>query len=249
MFRRWRNADLGGNGGGGGEPKTYTQEEVDAMVAARNAALERKANELLGEAKKAKDLLKNYEGFDPAEFKRLQDAAQEAERARATAAGDFKALEQQLVTKYETSLKSVEQEKSEMQRAMEAHLIDAAAANELARHSDTPRLLMPHVRAMMKVVKEDGQFAARIVDQNGNVRIGKGAGTTPMTLSELVDEMRSNPEFAPAFRGTGSSGGGAPSRSTASGGSGVKHIPAGDNAAFLANLKGIATSQVTVGDT
>ena len=134
-----------------------------------------------------------------------------------------------------------------MQRAMESHLIDAAAANELARHSDTPRLLMPHVRAMMKVVKEEGQFVSRIVDPaTGTVRIGKGQGTTPMTLSELIDEMRSNPEYAPAFRGTGSSGGGASKSVASGGGGGSKTIAAGDQQAFMANLADIASGKITV---
>lgn len=227
--------------------KTYTKDEVDVAVAEASAALNAKTQELLTETKRAKTALKAYEGLDPAEFQRLKTAADDAERAKATAAGDFKSLETQLVQKYEASLKTVESEKVEMQRAMEVHLIDAAAASELARHSDTPRLLMPHVRAMMKVVKEEGQFVSRIVDPiTGAVRIGKGQGTTPMTLGELVEEMRANPEFAPAFRGTGSSGGGASKSAASGGGAGPKTISAGDNDAFIKNVTAIAKGKVTV---
>lgn len=229
------------------EDKTYTQAELDAIVAEQLTGLKAKTDELLSETKRTKTQLKEFEGLNPAEFKKLKEAADQAERDRATAAGDFKALEQQLVNKYETSLSSVAAEKAEMQRAMESHLIDAAAASELARHSDTPRLLMPHVRAMMKVVKEDGQFVSRIVDPStGTVRIGKGQGTTPMTLTELVDEMRSNPEYAPAFRGSGSSGGGAPKSAASGGGGGPKTITAGDQAAFMAHLADIASGKVIV---
>ena len=229
--------------------KSYTQAEFDTMLAEQMTGLKAKTDELLSETKRAKAQLKDFEGFNPGEFKKLKEAADQAERDRATAAGDFKALEQQLVSKYESSLKAADQEKSDMQRAMESHLIDAAAASELARHSDTPRLLMPHVRAMMKVVKEDGQFVSRIVDPStGTVRIGKGQGTTPMTLTELVEEMRSNPEYAPAFRGTGSSGGGAPKSAASGGGGGPKTIAAGDQAAFMANLLDIASGKVTVSE-
>lgn len=227
--------------------KAYTQAELDRIVADQLSGLKAKADELLSETKRAKQQLKDFEGFNPAEFKKLKEAADQAERDRATAAGDFKALEQQLVSKYESSLKAADTEKADMQRAMESHLIDAAAANELARHSDTPRLLMPHVRAMMKVVKEEGQFVSRIVDPaTGTVRIGKGQGTTPMTLSELIDEMRSNPEYAPAFRGTGSSGGGASKSVASGGGGGSKTIAAGDQQAFMANLADIASGKITV---
>jgi len=67
-----------------------------------------------------------------------------------------------------------------------------------------------------------------------------------MSIAQLVDEMRQDPEFAPVFPGTGSSGGGATKSSGgATGGSRV--IAANDNSAFLANLDAIASGSVTVG--
>jgi hypothetical protein len=56
--------------------------------------------------------------------------------------------------------------------------------------------------------------------------------------------MKTDPEFAVLFPGTGSSGGGA-SRSSAGGG-GSKTIQAGDNASFIANLEKIAKGEVKV---
>jgi hypothetical protein len=127
---------------------------------------------------------------------------------------------------------------------MEKHLIDSAALSELAKVSDSPKLLLPHIRGRMKVVEHDGEFHARIVDDSGNIRVGKGQGSSPMTLSELIEEMKSDKEFAPAFRGTGSSGGGATKSTGGAGGS--RTIAAHDNAGFLANLESIAKGEVTV---
>lgn len=230
------------------EIKFDSQEAFDAAVAERLAAetdgLKKSQRELLAEAKAAKAKLAAYDGVDPEEFKKLKTAAEEAERNKLTAAGDFKSLEAQLVTKYEGLIEKERTEKSRYATAMETHLIDAAIATELAKHSDTPRLLMPHMKTQVKVMEQDGQFVARVVDAAGNVRIGKGQGASPMSIAELVDEMKTSTEYAPAFRGTGSSGGGA-SRS-AGGASGARVIPAGDNAALIANLEGVAkgTTQV-----
>ncbi len=230
------------------EVKFESEEAFNAAVAERLAAetdgLKKSQRELLGEVKKAKDALKNYDGVDPEEFKRLKTAAEEAEKKKLAAEGDFKSLEAQLVGKYEKQIEDERAKASRYASTMEQHLIDAAIATELAKHSDTPRLLMPHMKAQMKVMEVDGQFVARVVDAAGTVRIGKGQGASPMSIAELVDEMKASTEFAPAFRGTGSSGGGA-SKSAGSA-SGARVIPAGDNNAFIANLDGVAKGTTKV---
>lgn len=230
------------------EVKFDSQEAFDAAVAERIAAetdgLKKNRDEVMKEAKAAKARLAALDGIDPEKYKKLEAAAEEAERNKLTAAGDFKSLEQQLVAKYEKELEKERADKSRYATAMEQHLIDAAIATELAKHSDTPRLLMPHMKTQVKVMEVDGQFVARVVDAAGTVRIGKGQGASPMSIAELVDEMKTSTEFAPAFRGTGSSGGGA-SRS-AGGASGARTVPSGDNAGFIANLDGIAKGTTKV---
>ena len=128
---------------------------------------------------------------------------------------------------------------------METYLIDAEAIRALAKYSDSPELLLPHVKAQMKVIEQDGELHARVVDAAGSVRIGK-QGTTPMTLDELAEEMGNNKTFALAFRGTGSSGGGA-AKSHAGGVGSKTFNPATATAAdFLASLKGLADKSITV---
>ena len=70
---------------GDGSAKVFTQEEVDAMVAEANKSLEANRNTILEEAKRAKEALASFEGVDPKEYKRLKDAAAEAERQKAEA--------------------------------------------------------------------------------------------------------------------------------------------------------------------
>lgn len=235
------------------ETKTYTQEELDQILADRiaeaNKGLEKNRDAALAEAKAAKERLKALEGIDPEEYRTLKEQQEKAERERQEAAGNFKALEQQLVEKHQKELDGVrsklEDENKRLRASLEANLIDAEATRILAEHSDSPSLLLPHVRSQMKVVEEDGKFFARIVDEAGNVRIGTGKGSDPMTTAELIEEMKQDKAYALAFRGTGSSGGGA-SRSTASGGGRQQVVTSGDNDAFVTNLEGIAKGDVEV---
>lgn len=237
-----------------GENETYTKEQVDALVAERLASevagLKNNQAEALKEAKAAKAKLASYEGIDPAEYKALKDAAAEAERKRLQGEGDFKTLEQQLIAKYEQKVEAERGTATRYRSSLEQHLIDAEALRALAEVSDSPALLLPHVKARMKVLEQDGTFAARIVDQDGNVRIGKGQGSAPMTLAELMDEMKQDKQFALAFRGTGSSGGGASKSTGGAGGTHTTRIAAPANGVlgkdFLQHLDGLSKGTVTL---
>lgn len=213
------------------------QAAIDAAVQEQVEGLKKNQAELLKESKAAKAKLAAYDGIDPEEYKKLKTAAEEAEKKRLQGEGDYKQLEAQLVKKYEGLLEQEKGVSGRYRSAVEKHLIDAAAAQELAKHSDSPKLLLPHIRSRMKVVEQDGEFHARIVDESGNVRVGKGQGSSPMTLSELIEEMKQDKEYAPAFRGTGSSGGGATKSTGGAGGRrtiSISELVLGDNAKKVA---------------
>jgi hypothetical protein len=228
--------------------ESYTQEQVDAMIAERlaseTAGLKANQAELLKESKAAKAALKNYEGVDASEYKTLKDAAAEAERKRLQGEGDFKALEKQILDRHAKEIDAEREISKRYKGSLEEYLIDSEAIRTLAKYSDSPELLLPHVKSQMKVIEQDGKFRAVVVDATGNVRIGK-QGTTPLSLDELATEMSTSKTFAPAFRGTGSSGGGA-AKSHAGGGSKTFNPATATGADFLANLKGLADKSVTV---
>lgn len=92
--------------------------------------------------------------------------------------------------------------------AMEREMIDSAATAEIVKQKGIPELLLPVVRRQIKVVEEDGRFVRRIVDDEGDTKVnGKGE---PMTIADLVTEMRNNDLYARAFDGEGRGGSGAP---------------------------------------
>lgn len=226
-----------------GEPKTYTQEEVDALIAQNESGLKANRDEAVKEAKRAKDALKAYDGVDPEEFKRLKSAAEEAERKKLTEQGNFDALKKQLVDQHAKELEGRDGRIGSLTKSLERHLIDAEASRVIAELKGSVKGLLPHVKPHIRVVEVDGEFVAQVVDSKGNPRIGDAKGG-PMTISQLVEEMKSDGELSRLFEGSGSSGGGA-SKSGAGGG-GSKVVAAGDAVAFGQNLEGIAKGTVDV---
>ncbi len=227
------------------DPKTYTQEEFDAAIAEREAAtagLKANRDELLKESKAAKAKLAAYDGVDPEEFKKLKQAADEAEQKRAAAQGDFESLKRQLVEKHGTELSAKDAAIAKRQAALEKRLVQAELTAAIARHKGDPDLLLPHGSRYVKVKETEQDFEAFIADESGNPRYADGKGT-PMSFDDLVTQVLL-PKYPRAFEGTGSSGGGA-AKSTGGAG-GARVIPRDDNAAFLANVDGIAdgTTQV-----
>jgi hypothetical protein len=223
-----------------------SNDDATALEALRaeNAALLASRNEVLKEAKKAKEQARRFDGIDPDRYKQLESAAEEAERKRIEAVGDWKARETQLLEKVGKDIEARDTRINSLSTALERRLVDAEATAALASAKGSTKVLLPHIKSHVKVVEEDGEFVVHVVDAKGNQRIGDAKGS-PMTIAQLVEEMKADPDFARNFEGSGSSGGGAP-RSNAGGGGGVKTIAAGDNAAFLANVDGILDGTVKI---
>lgn len=228
----------------GREGKFYLDVDSESAEEAFAGGLKRNRDELREEAKKAKDKLKSYDGIDPEEYKRLKDAAAEAERKKATAEGDFKALEKQLVERHGNELAAKDKQIEKRQKALERRLVDAELTRAIANQKGNPDLLLPYARQFVRVKETDDDFEGFIADEKGNPRIADGKAT-PMTFDTFVSEMLL-PKFPAAFEGTGSSGGGA-SKSAASGGGGaVKTVPRGDNRSFVQNVDAIADGSAVV---
>jgi len=228
---------------GEGEGTTFTQEELDAKVAEITRGLKENQQKAMDQVAELRGKLKGFEGIDPETYKTLVTAHEESQRKQAEEAGDFAAREKQLVEKHTKELDALKAELAEERGATERYLIDASATSALAEAKGSPKVLLPHIKAHTRIFRENGERVVQVVDERGNQRITDGKGT-PMTIGDLIDELKADPDFARNFEGSGSSGGGA-SRST--GGAGGRHVVAADdNDAFIANLEAIAKGEVEV---
>lgn len=88
------------------------------------------------------------------------------------------------------------------------YLVTSGASEALAAEGGMVDLAMPFVQNQVKVVEEDGEFKAVVVDADGDPRISGGTGQ-PMSIRELVKEMKAQEKYAPLFKSDTKGGGGA----------------------------------------
>lgn len=170
------------------DTKTYTQADVDALLAKETSGLKTKVEELLGETKAAK-----------AEREKAKAAAEEAARK----SGDVQALEDSWRTKLttrETELTGVLSQRE----AMIQQLTAGAAAKDIAAElavagsaSVLEKLIAPRLSAEFR----DGEFKITVKDAAGR--------PSALTVTELKAELAKDPALQPILAGTKGSGGGA----------------------------------------
>lgn len=181
--------------------KSALQKERDA---ARKAAQQAKAWAELGKS--------------PEEIAELVAAAEKAAEDKAKQGGEWDKLRQQIIDKHTAELVKKDERISALTLSLERRLIEADATAAIAAAKGVPELLLPHVRSRVRVIEEDGEFKVQVVDASGTQRVdGKGQ---PLSIADLVGEMRSDPIFGRAFDSSVANGGGAGSAG-GSGGAGA----------------------------
>lgn len=155
-------------------------------------------------ANKFKDLDPDYVANALKELDELKkiDPEKEVDRLVNT---KLEAHKTQLVAKHEEELNSERAKSEKYRRKIEDLLRDQVATQHIAEMKGSVKLLLPHVRAFTRVVEENDDFRVEVIDQAGNVRIGDSKGS-PMSIADLIREMRESEEFGRAFEGDGTSG-------------------------------------------
>lgn len=195
-------------------------------------------------------------GKSDEEILALIEGEEKAKNAQLEAKGQWEELKKQMNEKHQIELKKFEslvdgekQISAKLRGQIERYLVDAKATAAITAAEGEPELLLPIVKKFMKVTQgEDGEFSTSIVDDKGGARVnGKG---DPLTIDELLAEMRNSEKLGRAFKASGSSGGG----SAPGGGSNPKVTPAGvpkswadaktpeDKAKFIAHQKTLKTA-------
>lgn len=105
-----------------------------------------------------------------------------------------------------------EQELTLMRGTLERYLVDQSATAALASAKGSVDLLLPHVKAHTKVVRDGEDYVVRVVDAQGDFRTdGKGG---MLTVAGLVAEMKTQEAFGRAFESEQKAGNGIPPGST-----------------------------------
>ena len=194
------------------------QEAIKLAVAEATANMAKKNSELLSELRP----LKRLKDIDPDEYQTLKQQAAETEAARLKKSGEFDTLKAQLVTAHQKEIAARDQRELTMKSALEQHLIDSEATRSITEAKGSSRLLLPHVKSMVRVEEDGGRYVTRVVDPlTGSPRV-KADGAY-MSINELVAEMKADiTVYGRAFEPSSNSGSGS---QQSNGSGGTKTMP------------------------
>lgn len=166
------------------EAKTFTQEELDRIVADRIAREQRKFE-------------KKLSGVDIDEAKQLLQQKEAAELERQKERGEFDAILKKTVEKKEAEIQSYKQKLQ--QTLVDGALLSAASQNNAVSPDQVSALLKSKTR-----LSEDG--AVEVLDDSGMPRYNDAGDL--LSVSEMVGEfLTANPHFVRATAGgSGSKG-------------------------------------------
>lgn len=111
---------------------------------------------------------------------------------------DINKIKGDLAKEYTGKVDSATKRAAALQEQLYSVLVVGDASQALAAAGAKVKLAMPFVQKQVKVVEANGNFTVRVVDNEGDVRIS-GVTGEPMTIKELIDEMKSNEEYGVLF--------------------------------------------------
>ncbi len=145
-------------------------------------------------------------GKTPEEIASILDVQAKLDEEKAAKAGEWDKLRAQMNEKHAQEIKAREDRLAAKDKAIHRHLIDSQATSAIAAAKGVPDLLLPHVQRHVRVQEKDEDYQVVVVNAAGDPRVnGKG---DPLTITDLVAEMRQSEIFGRAFDGSGQSGSG-----------------------------------------
>lgn len=160
------------------EVKTFTQEELDRIVADRVARTKRQYD-------------KRLEGIDLDEARQLLQERQNAEIEKQKERGEFEEILKATVQKKDQEIATYKQRLAH--QLVDGALLEAASRNNAVSAEQVSQLLRGSVR-----LSEDG--TAEVYDANGTPRYNDQG--EPLSVNELVNDFLSaNPHFVKASSG------------------------------------------------
>lgn len=170
------------------EQKTFTQDDLDRIVADRIAREQRKIE-------------KKLQGIDLDKARQLLNEQEAAEFERQKERGDFETILKSTVEKKDQEIQTYKQKLE--QTLVDGSLLNAASKNNAVSPEQVSQLLRGYVK-----LSEDG--TVEVLDANGTPRYNDKGDL--LSVSELVsDFLTANPHFVRASQGgagsTGSAGG------------------------------------------
>lgn len=171
--------------------------------------LERSRSQVLHDNKKLVERLKAFEaaGIEPEDVSDLLALKQKADDSKQKQT-EIEKVTAQLNAYDKKSAKWAEREGQLVGEIRRLH-IETAALSALSELKGSAKLMLPVIRSQVDVVEENGAWKPFVKDALGQRRIA-GTNGEPLSIKDLVVELKSDPEYSRAFEGAGGSGSGMP---------------------------------------
>jgi len=124
------------------------------------------------------------------------DAAKAVERVRA-----------EMTAANKTAVDAANARTTALQNQLYGHLVTSEATSAIATAKGVAELLMPFVKERVKVTDDNGAFVVNVVDERGEIRYS-GVTGQPMSIKELIAEMKADAKFGRLFESDQQQGGG-----------------------------------------
>lgn len=110
------------------------------------------------------------------------------------------------------SLSEIEAKRTKLQKQLESQAVASRVRDAMAKHGAN-KLLEPHIATRLRTeVTDDGDVSIYVTDERGSkAEQWDGQRMVPMSVDAFVESLKTNPEFAPGFKGSGATGSGATS--------------------------------------
>jgi hypothetical protein len=154
-------------------------------------------------------------GKTPEEIKAAVESRINELQEQVAKGGDAKVnlekIKQDLAAAHAKDLERANKRSEALQNQLYGLLVENAATAAVVELKGVPELLLPFIKQQVKVVEEEGQFNVYVVDSSGDRRYS-GVTGQPMTIKELVAEMKANEKYGRLFESEAPAGGGMPPR-------------------------------------
>lgn len=146
------------------------------------------------------------EGDDAASAEAIRTAVETALQQSKDGKVNWDKMKRDLEVGFNAKLQTKDGELQTMGKSLQKYLVTTAAVQAIAAHKGVPDLLLPHIQARTKVIKDTDDYVVRVVDEAGDPR-GNAAGGF-MSVDDLVKELKAHATFGRAFESEALSGNG-----------------------------------------
>ena len=183
---------------------------VDGLELAEVSKLQSALSKERENNRKANEKLKAFEDLDPA---KARDAIRKVEEManwepEQKVKEQIEAVKSQMMDAHGKEKAKLQDKLDKLTKSLEDAMIVSVASQELAKEKGSVRLLMPHIKQQTRLREADGKFVVEVIGDDGNPRL-TGSDGHPMSIGELIAQMKTQDDFASAFEGTGATGSGA----------------------------------------